>query len=787
MFKNYLKIALRNIQKHKTYSFINMFGLAVGMACCLLIFLWVRDEFCYDRFHENRNQIHQVYSELKYQDGRTRVFTGSYYPLAKILKDEVPEVFDALRYEEATNILVKYGEKSTIDNTVGMADPSFFSVFSFSFVKGNIETALADRNSIVIAERMAQKYFGDEDPLGKVLNVHGQADLKVTGVIEDVPYHSSLQFDCIIPFVWQFGPSGNEPTHWGGNPLSTFILLHENANLANVAAKINDIFKKYNPSDKVQVDFHLHPLTRLHLYSPEGGGLIRSITIFSIIALFVLIIACINFMNLSTARSATRSNEVGLRKVVGAKKSDLIHQFIGESILLSSITLLLAVMLVWLVIPIFNNLMTKQLSLKLLLQPLVMLGVIGIALFTGIVSGSYPALFLSSFQPIQTLKGANGYGARSFIFRRVLVVFQFALSIFLIISTVVSYRQMNFVRHKDLGYDQKDVLCVRMIGSLQNQYETAKNEMFRNPNIVSITRSVQHPVNIGSSVRAIDWDGKNPDESVSMNFEYVDYDYFKTLGIEIIEGRSFSREHSTDLSEGYIVNEEAVRLMGIESPVGKRLSVFRKEGRIIGVVKNFHFQPLHEPIRPFVIGGDPNWDKNWMLIKLKSVNLTVTVAYIKNTCKKFDADDSFMNFHFLDNALDYSYRAERQIAQFAAYFTVLAILISCLGLFGLSSFMAQQRTREIGIRKVLGASVPGVVCMLSKDFTKWVIISNIIAWPAAYFTAQKMLQRFAYRIDVGLEIFILSGIAALVIALLTVSFQAIHTAQTNPVESLRYE
>lgn len=787
MFKNYLKIALRNIQKYKTYSFINIFGFAVGMACCLLIFLWVQDEFRFDRFHENRNQIHQVYSELKYQDGRTQVFTGSYYPLAKILKDEVPEVFDALRYEEATNILVKYDEKSTTDNTVGLADPSFFSVFSFPLVKGNIKTAMSDLNSIVITERMAQKYFGNEDPMGKVLNVHGQADLKVTGVIEDVPYHSSLRFDCIIPFVWQFGQSGKEPTHWGGNPLNTFILLNENVDLTKVAANVNDIFKKYNPSDKVQVDFHLHPLTRLYLYSPEGGGLIRSITIFSIIALFVLIIACINFMNLSTARSANRSNEVGLRKVVGAKKFDLVQQFFGESILLSLITLFLALVLVWLLIPTFNSLMSKQLSLTLLLQPLVILGVIGIALFTGIVSGSYPALFLSSFQPIQTLKGASRSGTTTIIFRKILVVFQFALSIFLIIGTVVSYRQMNFVRHKDLGYDQKDVLCIRMIGSLQNQYETAKNELLRNPNIVSITRSVQHPVNIGSSVRALDWDGKNPDESASMNFEYVDYDYFKTLGMEIIDGRSFSREHSTDLSEGYIVNEEAVRLMGINSPVGKRLSVFRKEGRIIGVVKNYHFQPLHEPIRPFVIGANPNWDKNWMFIKLKSVNLTETMAYVKNACKKFDADYSYINFHFLDNALDYSYRAERQIGQFAGYFTVLAILISSLGLFGLANFMAQQRTREIGIRKVLGASVPGVVFMLSKDFTKWVIISNIIAWPAAYITTQKMLKRFAYRIDIGFEIFIFSGIAALIIALLTVIFQAIRTAQANPVESLRYE
>jgi putative ABC transport system permease protein len=787
MLKNYLKIALRNIQKHKTYSAINIVGLAVGMACCLLIFFWVQDEFRFDRFHVNKNQIYQVYSELKYQDGQSRIHTGSYYPLAKILKVEISEVAEALRYEEAANILVKYGEKSTTNNTVGLADPAFFKVFSFPIINGNAETALSDLNSIVITERMAQKYFGEKDPIGKILNVHSQADLVVTGVMKNVPYHSSLQFDCIIPFAWQFGQSGNEPTHWGGNPLNTFILISEHADQANIVPKINNLFKKYNPTDKVQVDFHVHPLTRLHLYSPGGGGLIILIKISSLIALFVLIIACINFMNLSTARSATRSNEVGLRKVVGAKKVNLVLQFLGESILLAFITMVIAVLMVWLILPTFNRLMDKQLSLNLIFQPTVILGVIGIALLTGIVSGSYPALFLSSFQPIQTLKGTSYPSARSAIFRKVLVIAQFTLSIFLIISTLILYRQLDFIRHKDLGYHHKDVLCIRMIGNMLGQYETIKHELLQNPSIVSITRSVQHPVNIGSSVRALDWDGKNPNESVSMNFEYVDYDYFQTLGMEIIAGRAFSKEFSTDLTDGYIVNEEAVRLMGMDSPVGKRLSVFRKEGRIIGVVKNYHFQSLHQPLGPFVIGGDPGWDKNWMFIKVRPENVTETTEYIKGICKKFDGDGSYVNFHFLDNALDNSYQVERQIGQFAGYFTILAILISCLGLFGLASFMAQQQTKEIGIRKVLGASVPGMVFMLSKDFTKWVVFSNLIAWPVAYIVSQKLLQIYAYRITIGMSIFILSGLAALVIALLTVSYQAIRTAQMNPVESLRYE
>jgi ABC-type lipoprotein release transport system permease subunit len=405
MLKNYLKIALRNIHKNKTYSAINIVGLAVGMACCLLIFFWVQDEFRFDRFHSNKQRIHQVYSELKYQDGQTRIFTGSYYPLARLLRDEIPEVAEALRYEQATNILVKQNEISTSNNTIALADPAFFKVFSFHLINGDAETALSDLNSIVITERMAHKYFGEEDPMGKTLNVHGQADLMVTGVMQDVPYHSSLQFDGIIPFAWQFGTSGNEPTHWGGNPLQTFIFISENANLANIAPRINDLVKKYIPPEKLKVNFYLHPLTRLHLYSPEGGGLILLIKISSMIALFVLIIACINFMNLSTARSATRSNEVGLRKVVGAKKSNLVLQFLGESILLAFITMVIAVLMVWLIFPTFNRLMDKSLSMNLIFQPTVILGVIGIALFTGIVSGSYPALFLSSFQPIQTLNG----------------------------------------------------------------------------------------------------------------------------------------------------------------------------------------------------------------------------------------------------------------------------------------------------------------------------------------------------------------------------------------------
>ena len=785
MFRNYFTITLRNIRKHKLHSIINILGLSIGMAVCLLIFLWVQDEFGYDRFHANKNEIAQVYSEMLYSSGDSQINMGSYYPLARILKEECPEVREVIRYESASGLLLSHGEKQFSNDAVGLADPAFFDIFSFPFTQGDPTTALTENYSIVLSEKMAKKYFGSEDPVGKTVTLLNDFDLQVTGVIQDVPTQSSFQFDCVMPYALKFAPDFKEPEHWGGNPLNTYALLHEEADRLEVGQKITGIVEKHAQWETVKVTFHLHPLSKKHLYSPEGGGLIQTLVIFSAIALFVLLIACINFMNLSTAKATTRVKEVGVRKVIGAKKIDLIRQFFGESLMISLITLVIAVFLLAAFLPSFNELLGKQLSLRLLLTPAVAFGFLGIALFTGALAGAYPALYLSAFQPGNILKGLIRNGTRSSA-RKILVVVQFSLTIVMIISTVVLFRQLGFVMNTDLGFEKENMVVVQMSQQIQERFDPFRTDLLNNTQVQGVTRSLQGPWNIGSTVGAVDWDGKPPDETVSMHWDYVGYDYFTTFGMEIIEGRAFSKEYSTDQNEAYIVNEEAVKMMGMESPVGKRLSVFRNEGQIIGVVKNFHFQPLYHEVKPFIFMLRPE-SGSLAFVRIRPEYISGTLDHITNTMKNIDPNSQTDLLFFNDVLTNYIYTTERQARKIAGYFTLLALLISSLGLFGLAAFMAERRTKEIGIRKIVGASVKDVVFMLSRDFTKWVLLSNVIAWPAAYFVMKKLLERYAYRTHIGWEIFLLSGLTALFIALLTVSYQAIKAARAHPADSLRYE
>lgn len=785
MFKNDFIMTLRNIRKHTLHSVINIAGLSLGMAVCLLIFLWVQNEFGYDRFHVNRDEIAQVYSEMQYSSGSSQINMGSYFPLAKVLKNECPEVIDAVRYEFATGLLLRRGEKQFMNDIVGLADPTFFDIFSFPFIKGNPETALEENYSVVLTENMAKKYFGSENPVGKTLTLNNELDIQVTGIIENVPPQSSLQFDCIAPYLLCFAPDFKEPEHWGGNPLETYVMLHKEADHLEVEKKITSIVEKHAQWETAKVTFHLHPLQKKHMYSPEGGGLIQSLAIFSAVALFVLFIACINFMNLGTAKAATRAKEVGVRKVVGARKTDLVRQFIGESLMLSLFTLVIAIALLAAFLPAFNELLDKQLSLRLLFKPVVALGFLGIALFTGALAGIYPALYLSAFQPGRILRGLIRTGVKSSM-RKTLVVVQFSLSIIMIISTVVVFRQMAYVMSTDLGFERENLVVLQMSQSTQRQFEPFRNDLLNHPQIVSMTRSLQGPWHIGSTVSAVDWDGKAPDESVSMHWDYVGYDYFETFDMEIIEGRPFSKEFPTDQKEAYIVNEEAVKLMDMDSPVGKRLSVFQNEGKIVGIVKNFNFQPLYHQIKPFVFMLRPG-SGSLAFARIRPENISGTLEHIRNTFTKFEPDSLRDPMFFNDVLTRYIYTSEQQTEKISGYFTILAVLISCLGLFGLAAFIAERRTKEIGIRKVVGASMKDVVIMLSKDFTKWVLLSNVIAWPVAYFVMQKFFERYAFRTSIGPEVFILSGLVAFAIALLTVSYQALKAARANPADSLRYE
>jgi predicted permease len=785
MFRNFFTMTLRNIRKHKLHSAINIVGLSIGMAVCLLIFLWVQDELGYDRFHANKNEIAQVYSEMTYSSGDSQINMGSYYPLAKVLKEECPDVREVIRYESASGLLVGHGDKQYTNDAIGLADPSFFDIFSFPFTQGDPATALRENYSIVLTEKMAKKYFGEEDPIGKIITLLNDFDLQVTGVMENIPAQSSFQFDCVMPYALKFAPNFKEPEHWGGNPLNTYVLLLKDFDRLEVEQKITAIVERHAQWETAKVTFHLHPLTKKHLHSTQGGGLIQTLMIFTAIALFVLLIACINYMNLSTAKASARAKEVGVRKVIGARKSDLIWQFIGESLMISLITLMIAVILMAAFLPIFNEFLEKQFSLHLLFKPVVVFGFLGISLVSGILAGAYPALYLAAFQPGKILKGLIGRGTKSTL-RKVLVVVQFSLTIVMIIATVVLYKQLGFVMKTDLGFDRENLAVIQMSQQLKERFEPLKTELLNNPQVQGVTRSLQGPWHIGSTVSAVDWDGKPPDEAISMHWDYVGYDYFKTFGMEIIDGRAFSKEYSTDQNEAYIVNEEAAEMMGMESPVGKRLSVFRNEGQIIGVVKNFHFQPLYHQVKPFVFMLRPD-SGSLAFARIRPENIAGTLDHITGSMKKFAPNSPADLLFFNDVLTNYIYTTERKARKIAGYFTFLALLISSLGLFGLAAFMAERRTKEIGIRKVVGASVKDVVLMLSRDFTKWVLLSNIIAWPVAYFVMQKLLERYAYRTQIGWEIFLLSGFAALLIAILTVSYQAIKAAKTNPSDSLRYE
>jgi len=785
MFKNYFVIAVRNIRKHTLHSIINIAGMSLGLFVCLLIFLWVQNEFGFDRFYTQRDDIAQVYSETLYSNGSTQVFMGSYYPLAKILKQECPEVREAVRYETANGISLRYKEKQFTNDTVGLADPAFFDIFSFSFIKGVPELALQNSSSVVLTEKMARKYFGNDEPMGKTIALNNEMDIKVTGIIKDVPAQSSLQFDCIAPYILKYAPDFKEPEHWGGNPLATYVLLQKNSDRLQLEQKITSVADKHAQWETAEVSFHLHPLKKMHLYSPQGGGLIQSLLIFSSIALLVLLIAGINFVNLSTAKAATRAREVGVRKVVGAGKRELIRQFMGESMMISLITLVIAVLLLAVFLPSFNQLVGKQFSLHLLLKPEVAFGFLGIALITGILAGLYPALYLSSIQPKNIMKGFAGMGTKGTL-RKILVVAQFSLSIIMIISTLVVFKQLNYMMSTDLGYDRENLIVLPMSQKIQEGFEPLRNDLLRDPQVESVTKSLQGPWHIGSTVSAVDWDGKPADETVHMHWDYVGYDYFSAFKMDISEGRVFSREYPTDLKEAYIVNEEAVKLMGIESPVGKRLSVFHNQGQIIGVVKNFHFQPLYHEIKPFVFMLRPD-SASLAFLRIRPENVSGTLENIQTIVARHNSGSKGDLLFFNDVLSQYIYTEEEQTGEIAGYFTLLAVLISCIGLFGLAAFMAEQRTKEIGIRKIVGASMKNVVFMLTKDFTKWILLSNIIAWPVAYLIMKNILEKYSYRTHIGPELFVLSGVAAFVVALLTVSFQAFKAARANPADSLRYE
>jgi ABC-type antimicrobial peptide transport system permease subunit len=774
------------MKRHKGYSFINIAGLAIGMAICILILLWVQDELNFDRFHENAENICRVnMNDQNY---------GVVWPIVSIpvgpaLKQEFPEVIDSVRVNDFSGLVTR--EEKKYDEIGAYVDPSFFEIFSFPFVNGDSKTALSAPSSIVISQEMAHKFFDTEDPLGKILKLNNTLDLTVTGVIKDMPQNSHLHFDFLLPFEI-FEKRDREPTHWGRFQIYTYVMLQDDTPFKEFENKIAGLLQKHNVGEGPKLA--LEPLTRIHLYGVDGGGDMRYVYVFSIIAVFILVIACINFMNLTTARSSTRAKEVGMRKVTGAQRADLIKQFMGESVLFSLIALALATVLVILILPAFNILANKQLALNPQGNWNSILGFVGIAIFTGLLAGSYPALFLSSFKPVNILTGSltqKTGRTKKTVFRKAVVVIQFSISVFLIISTFVIFKQLHFIRNRNLGYDKDHILSIPLRGNAVQQFEAFKSELLRDSRILHVTATSEVPILIYKVHMGYDWEGKDPNKESRMTEVLVEHDFIKTLNMTVVLGRDFSKDYATDISEAYIINEAAMKAMDIESPVGKRFAAptqdGMREGRIIGVVKDFHFRPLHDEIDPLVmfIGAK---QFNFLCIRVKPdiSDLPGTLGYIENVWNKFTPNFPFI-YNFFDSAFDRLYKSEQKTASVFGYFTFLAIFISCLGLFGLAAQMTEMRTKEIGIRKILGASVSGITVLLSKDFLKWVVVANVIAWPTAYFFMNKWLQNFAYKTTIGIDIFILSGTLALVIALITVSFQSIKAAVADPVDSLRYE
>ena len=789
MIRNYFKIAWRNLIRNKAFSLINILGLALGMACSLLIMLWIQDERNVDAFHANGKQLYQVY-ERNFFDGKIEADYPTQALLAEELKRVIPEIKNASSLEWNTTNTFEAGEK--IDKMEGsFAGEDFFTMFSYPLLQGSAQSALNTLNGIAISRKMAEHFFGSpEKAIGQTIRYENYDDLQVTAVFENIPANSSQHFDFLRSWLAFKKENNNWISNWGNTDAPTFVQLRKDANVAAVAAKIKDFVYRYKEKSKGFVmELALQPYTEKYLHSTFkngqlAGGRIEYVRLFTLVALFILLIACINFMNLATARSAKRAKEVGVRKVVGAVRFALIGQFIGEAMLLTFFSFIIAIVLVAAFLPAFNSLTGKQLSLSAD-EPIFWLRLIGLLASVGFVAGSYPALFLSSLKPIRVLKGSLKFNRGATFFRKGLVVFQFALSIIFIVAMIVIFRQLNYIQTKNIGYDRENLLYIPVEGELATKYSLFKEEASKINGIKAITKMRQPPTLIGNHTGDIKWIGKDANTVASFVNSAVGYDFVKTLNLKLSEGRDFSRDYGTD-STSYLINETALAKIGYKDPIGKTLWWGNHEGKIIGVLKDFHFASMHQEIEPFIARLEENRQWATILVRTEAGKNKEAIAGLERISKAINPKFPF-TYKFSDQEFDKLYRSEQVINKLANYFAILAIFISCLGLFGLATFAAGQRTKEISVRKVLGASVPNILALLSGNFLQPVAIAILIACPVAWYAMNKWLEDFAYKITIDWGVFGLAALLTVCIALLTISYQAIKAAVANPVKSLRTE
>lgn len=804
MFRNYLKIAWRNLRKHKAYTAINVAGLALGMACCILLMLYVQNELAFDAFHEKAGRIYRIIETESSPEQGERHFPFTMGPVAPALMREFPEVVNTVRLRDRFGngrFSARYGERHFYEGDYLIAEPSFFEIFDFKLLQGDAKAVLQEPLAAVLTQAAAQKYFGNESPLGKILTTDRFGELHVTGVMADPPHLSHLDFSMLVSFATLEANRGWKQfiDSWDSESFITYVLTRQPVEVAAFNARLNAVVRRHRGESPQNLrQLAVQPLRDIHFHSAHlefdrnrDKGDISYLFIFAAIAFFILFIACINYMNLATARALKRAKEIGMRKVAGAFRSQLIGQFLGESLLFSGLSLLAAVMLVELVLPSINAFSGKDLALNFDGQGWMLLNLAALAIFVGIVSGSYPAFYLARLNPAVLFKGESHAPAGATRLRRILVVTQFALSIVMMVATVAASRQLHFMRTKNLGFNQDQLVVIDInSGNTRRNFSSIKNEMAKIPEITHVSVSSRVPGEWKNLAQIQAVSARAPTEGMhTLYYIAVDEDFLQTFEMDLSAGRNFSKTMGRD-SSAIIINETAARLFGWTSPLGEELSVpaSKFQGPVIGVVKDFHFQSLHEKIGPLILGhwNNPIQAIDYFTVRLRPENLPQTLAALQRVHERFDQTTPF-EYNFLDERLKDFYQADIRMGKIFGASAGLTIFIACLGLLGLAAFTAEQRTKEIGVRKVLGASVAQIVMLLSKDFTVLVMLAAAIASPIAFWALSRWLQNFAYHITLGLDTFLLAAVVALLVAWLTVGVQAIRAARANPIDSLRYE
>jgi putative ABC transport system permease protein len=809
MIKNYLRVALRNLRNYRAYSFINIAGLAVGIACCIAIMLFVHDELSYDKFNKDAGRIYRpVLHVLRNGNEVSAPVTPAV--MGPTLFHDLPAVAAYTRIRNFGAPVLRYGDNTFSENRFLWVDSSFFDVFTTEFIAGNPKTALTQPNTVVMTEETAKRYFGDENAIGKILNADNRQNYVVTGVVKSFPANSHFHFD-FLGSLTTF--ENSRSPFWLSCSYYTYILLREGTDPVKFQKELSDEFRKYaSPQLKLSMGvsldqfeaagnkfgFSLQPLTSIHLYSHLNGelepnGEISYVYVFSAIAMAILLIACINFINLATARSERRSREVGIRKTLGSNRSQLVLQFITEAVLMSLLAVILAIGLVELFLPLFNDIAGKQMSLNLSAGISTIPLLVVFAVFVGLIAGSYPAFYLSSFEPVQVLKSDMRRGGRKALLRDCLVTFQFAISTALFVGTFIIDNQLRYIQNRDLGFDKEQVIVINKTNDLGIRVESFKQELLGDSRIVSASNSTVIPGNQEGEDEAGFWiEGKSSQQTQGLCEMSADYDFLNTYQMKLESGRFFSKDHPAD-TMAVVVNQAAERVLGVKNLVGKnivtpgRTQATAQSYEVVGVVKDFNYESLHQAVQPLAIfllrEGSAG---RYASVRTASPDYQRTIAFLKGTWKKYAGNETF-DYNFLDQNLAHLYVAEQRTSKLVTIFSVLAIFVACLGLLGLVAFVTEQRTKEIGIRKVVGASVPTIMIMLSREFAKWVLIANVIAWPLAYYLMNNWLQNFAYRTDMSWWIYALAGIITFLISLLTVGFHTYRAATRNPVEALRYE